>query len=404
MRTLALAWRYLWSRPLAAGLNLLLLTLGLASMTFLLLVSHQISQAFERDLAGIDVVVGAKGSPMQLILSGVLHLDVPTGNIPLAAIQTLKDHAQVASVIPVSLGDNFRGFRIVGTTLDYPAHYGARLAEGAMWTATMQAVIGAQVAQQTGLKVGDRFTGSHGLGSGGHEHGQSPYTVTGVLAAGGSVLDRLVLTPTGSVWQVHEKAHEGDTPLDDEDRAALKADREVTLALVQYKSPLAAVSFPRFINTTTDWQAASPALEITRLLAMVGVGTNVLRALAGVLLLTAGLSVFIALWGAVRERRADLALLRMLGAPPRRMAALLLCEALLIAALATLLGLLAGQGLMALVAQALQLQGAWLAGGVSWPAVLLAIPALALLVALLSALLPAIESYRITVSELLQSR
>ena len=87
MKTIVFSWRYLWSRPLAAALNLLLLSLGLASITFLLLVSHQINSAFERDLAGIDVVVGAKGSPMQLILSGVFQLDVPTGNIPLAAIK-----------------------------------------------------------------------------------------------------------------------------------------------------------------------------------------------------------------------------------------------------------------------------------------------------------------------------
>ena len=111
MQTIAFAWRYLWSRPLAAALNLLLLSLGLASMTFLLLVSHQIDSAFERDLAGIDVVVGAKGSPMQLILSGVFQLDVPTGNVPLAAIKELEIHPQVASIIPISMGDSFRGFR-----------------------------------------------------------------------------------------------------------------------------------------------------------------------------------------------------------------------------------------------------------------------------------------------------
>ena len=107
--TVMYAWRYLWSRPLAAALNLLLLTLGLASITFLLLVSHQISQAFDRDVAGIDVVVGAKGSPMQLILSGVFHLDVPTGNVPLAAVKALEANPQVAKVIPISLGDRWWG-------------------------------------------------------------------------------------------------------------------------------------------------------------------------------------------------------------------------------------------------------------------------------------------------------
>jgi putative ABC transport system permease protein len=400
MKTIAFSWRYLWSRPLAAALNLLLLSLGLASITFLLLVSHQINNAFERDLAGIDVVVGAKGSPMQLILSGVFQMDVPTGNIPLAAVKALKQHPQVASIIPISMGDSFRGFRIVGTSPEYVSHYSAELAQGVLWNAPMQAVLGAQVARQSGLKLGDTFTGSHGLAPGGHAHGQNPYTVTGILAPSGTVLDRLVLTPTESVWQVHET----DTALDDEDRRIMEAEREVTLALIQYKTPLAAVTFPRFINTTTEMQAAAPAMEITRLLSMVGVGTDVLKALAGVLLLTAALSVFLALWSAVRERRADLALLRMLGAPPRKVAGLLLCEALWLALLAAVLGLAAGQGLMALLAWALQLEKSVLIGALAWPPELLTVPALALGVALASALLPAYEAYRVNVFELLQSR
>ena len=400
MKTIAFSWRYLWSRPLSAALNLLLLSLGLASITFLLLVSHQINTAFDRDLAGIDVVVGAKGSPMQLILSGVFQLDVPTGNIPLAAVKALQSHPQVAQIIPISMGDSFRGFRIVGSTPDYVSHYDAKLAQGVLWTSSMQAVLGARVAQQTGLKVGDTFTGTHGLASGGHAHGQNPYTVTGILAPGGTVLDRLVLTALESVWQVHET----DTALDDEDRKIMEDEREVTLALIQYRTPLAAVTFPRFINTTTEMQAAAPALEITRLLSMVGVGLDVLRALAGVLLLTAGLSVFIALWGAVRERRADLALLRMLGAPPRKVAGLLLCEALWLALLAAMLGVLAGQGLTALLGWALQLEKSVLIGALAWPVELLSVPLLALGVALASALLPAWEAYRVSVFELLQSR
>lgn len=400
MNTVSLSWRYLWSRPLATGLNLLLLTLGLASITLLLLVNHQINAAFERDLAGIDVVVGAKGSPMQLILSGVFHLDVPTGNVPLAAIKALQTHPQVAKLIPISLGDSFRGFRIVGTTPDYISHYKVALAQGTLWRQPLQAVMGAQVAARTGLTVGDSFSGSHGLGNRGEVHGQTPYSVVGVLAASGSVLDRLVITSTESVWSVHET----DTALDEEDQKILEAEREVTLALIQYTTPLAAVTFPRFINTTTEMQAAAPALEITRLLSMIGVGTNVMKALASVLLLTAALSVFIALWSAVRERRADLALLRMLGAPPRKVAGLLLCEALWLALLATLLGLAAGQALVALMGWALQLEQSVLIGGLVWPVELAVVPVLALGVAVLSALLPAWEAYRVSVFELLQSR
>lgn len=400
MNTVRLAWRYLWARPLAAALNLLLMTLGLASMSFVLLASDQLDRAFTRDLAGIDVVVGAKGSPIQLILAGVFHLDVPPGNIPLAGVQTLARHPQVAQLIPLSLGDSFRGFRIVGTTPAYIAHYEATLAQGTLWAAPMQAVLGAQVAAGAGLKTGDRFAGAHGLAGGGDAHGATPYIVSGVLAPCGCVLDRLVLTATESVWSVHETLH-GGAPGEGH---ALEAGREVTVALIRYRTPLAAVTFPRFVNSSTAMQAAAPAVEITRLLGMVGVGTRVLQGFGAVLLLTAGLSVFIALWSAVRERRADLAMLRMLGAPPWKVGALLLCEALWLAVLASALGLLAGHGLTAVASWMLQAGQSVAIGGRQWVAAEAWVPLVALGVAGLAALLPAVSAYRVEVAELLNNR
>ena len=400
MKIISIAWRYLWSRPLAAALNLLLLALGLAAITFVLLTSQQLDRNFERDLAGIDLVVGAKGSPIQLILAGVFHIDVPSGNIPLAEVQKLQTHPQVAKLIPLSLGDTFKGFRLVGTTPAYAQHYAATLAQGAMWTQPMQAVIGHEVAQQTGLTVGHKFAGSHGLGGSGHSHGENPYQVSGILARCACVLDRLVLTATESVWKVHEDA----TVADASDRAVLEAEREVTMALITYKSPLAAVSMPRFINTTTDMQAAAPAIEITRLLRMVGVGTDVLRGFAAVLLLTAGLSVFIALWNAVRERRADLAMLRMLGASPQKVAGLVLCEALLLAVLAVALGLMMGHLLTALVGLWLQAERSLVLTGWIWLTEEWWVLVLGIAVATVAALLPALSTYRMDVTALLNSR
>ena len=405
MNVFSLSWRYLWSRPLASALNLLLLTLGLASMAFVLIAQDQIDHAFERDLAGIDVVVGAKGSPLQLILAGVFHMDVPPGNVPLAEVQALASHPQVAQVIPLSLGDSVTGFRIVGTNADYPAHYGAALAQGALWSAPMQAVLGAQVAQATGLPLGQRFTGSHGLGGGGHEHADMPYTVVGVLAPCACVLDRLVLTDTASVWNVHEGLAPGEfQSLSAEDREAIEAEREVTLALVRYNTPMAAISFPRYINATTKMQAAAPAMEITRLLGMVGVGTRVLQGMGAVLLLVAALSVFIALWSAVRERRADIAMLRLLGAPPVKVGALLLCEALWLALLASALGLLAAQGLSALVGWWWMADQGLAISGWHWPTALAGMPVAALGVALVAAAVPAVSAYRTDVLSLLQTR
>ena len=400
MKTIALSWRYLWSRPLGAALNVLLLSLGLASITFLLLVSFQLDKAFEKDLAGIDVVVGAKGSPMQLILCGVFHIDVPPGNIPLKALKALEKNPLIASVIPLSLGDNLRGFRIVGSSHDYLTHYAATLAQGRVWDAPMQVVVGSIVAKKLGLQVGNSFVGSHGLGAGGHLHGDNPYQVVGILQPSGTVLDRLIVTDTASVWKVHEDY----SAVDAEDRKIMEDEREVTMALIHYKTPLAAMSFPRMVNTSTEMQAASPAVEISRLLNMLGIGTDVLRAFAGVLLLTAGLSVFIALWSAVRERRSDLALLRMLGAPPGKIAALLMGEALWLGVMSAALGVAGGQALTALIGWMLQLDNSLLIGGLVWPVELLWVPALACGVSLAAAILPAAGAYRVSVLELLQSR
>lgn len=396
---LALAWRYLWARPLVSGLNLLLLSLGLAAVSFVLLVSEQIEAGVRRDLAGVDLVVGAKGSPMQIMLAGLFHLDVPTGNIPLTALDELRAQPLVASAVPLSLGDSLKGFRIVGTTADYPVLYQGRLAQGRWWSEPLEAVLGAEVAQATGLRLGDSFAGSHGLGEGGHEHGDHRYKVVGVLAPGGTVLDRLVLTDLASVWKVHEDMH----AVDESDRRALEAEREITLALVRYRSPLAAVSLPRWVNAQDGLQAAAPALETARLLRMVGAGTEVLRGFGAVLLLAAGLSVFVALLHAVRERQGDLAMLRMLGAPPWRVGLLIAAEAAWLALLASALGLALGHGLTALLGwvlaqqQSLRVVGGWFS---VWE---LLVPALSLLLALVSSAWPAWRAYRLDVTELLQA-
>ena len=400
MSTLAYAWRYVWARPMAALLNVLLLSLGLGSITFLLLVSHHVERVFDRDLAGIDVVVGAKGSPMQLILSGVLHLDVPPGNVPMAAVNALKKNPLVAEIIPISLGDNLQGYRIVGTSPSYLSHYQTTLAQGRVWDAPMQVVLGATVARTLGLGLGQKFAGSHGLGAGGHAHGDQAYTVVGVLAPHGGVIDRLVITDSASVWKVHESAQ----AVDEEDRQALEDEREVTMALVRYTSPLAAVTFPRWVNTTTEMQAAAPALEVTRLLHMLGLGTDVLRAFAGLLLFTAGLSVFIALWNAVRERRGDLALLRMLGAPASRIGLLLMAEALWLALVSALFGLALGQAFVLGLGWVLGLQSQLMATGLLWPPTLWVVPVLAALVALGAALLPVWQAYQSDVLQLLQTK
>ncbi len=399
MNLASLSASYVRSRPLQTALSVLLLALGVATIVAALLVTAQLEERMGRDARGIDLVVGAKGSPMQLILSGIYHLDAPTGNIPLSAVQSIAKNRMVKRAIPLALGDSWRGFRIVGAAREYPEHYGAKLRAGRYFDKPMEAVLGAEVAQRTGIAAGATFVGAHGMGAqGGAEHGESPYTVVGILERSGSVLDRLVLTSIESVWHVHETAHE---PKDEQDKNALEEDREVTVLLVQYATPLAAASLPRAVNAKSELQAASPAFETARLFRIVGAGAEALRAFALILILAAGLSVFIALYSALEGRRYDLAVMRTLGASPARLFGLLLIEGLMLALLGTLAGLALGHGFTHALGLWLEAAHQPAVTGLAASVEELWITLGALSVGLLAAVVPAWRAYRTDVSRTL---
>jgi putative ABC transport system permease protein len=383
-----LSFAYLRARPLATALNLLLLALGIATITLLLLATAQLEARMGRDARGIDLVVGAKGSPMQLVLSAVFHLDAPTGNIPLADAQALARSPAVKKAIPLALGDSFRGHRIVGTNHDYPEHYKAQIAAGELWRAPMEAVLGADASAATGLSVGATFTGAHGLSEGGDAHEQEPFKVVGVLAPSGSVLDRLVLTSVESVWEIHEHAGAAER-------------REITALLIQYASPLAAATMPRQINTSTALQAAAPAYESARLFRMIGVGVDVLRAFGLVLVLVAGLSVFIALLNALEDRRYDLAVMRMLGASRAKLMGLMLLEGATLSAAGGVAGLALGHVLAEALGAALKAAQQTAVTGWAWHPQELWLLALAAGVGVAAALLPAWRAYRAEVAPVL---
>ena len=213
MNLLKLSASYLRQRPFSTLLNVLILALGIATIVVLLLVSDRVEQNLTRNAEGIDLVVGAKGSPLQLILSSVYHIDAPTGNIPVAEAEALMENRAVAEAMPLALGDSYRGFRIVGATQAYAEHYGGEVARGRFWSGTMEATLGAVAAREVGLDVGDVFYSAHGLGAGGEAHDEHPIEVVGVLAETGTVLDRLLLTSIETVWDVHGAhgdEHHGD--------------------------------------------------------------------------------------------------------------------------------------------------------------------------------------------------
>ena len=390
MSVLGLTLAYLLERPFAAALNVLLLAFGVATVSALLLFGAQLQDRLGRDARGIELVVGAKGSPLQLVLSAVYHADIPTGNVRLADAQALIGHPQVRRVIPLALGDSVSGIRIVGTDHRYPEHYGAALAEGRLWEAPFEATLGASAARRLGLSLDATFQSVHGLGSVGPGH-EEAYKVVGILAPTGTVLDRLALTSIESVWEVHE-GH---------GLPQAEGTREITALLLAFKSPVAALTLPRMINQTTPMMAASPAFEAARLFSLMGVGLDVLRGFGVLLIVSAGLGVLVALGNALERRRGDLAVLRCLGAPPRWIFGQILLEGLLLTGAGVLLGLLLGHGAVELLGGVLpQARNLGLTGVLLlWEEVWLALGALAL--GVLAALPAGWRAYRSDVAKAL---
>ncbi len=358
MKLIKLSFQNLLHKPLHLALSLVLFALGVGLISLLFVLNKQITQKFESNLAGIDLIIGAKGSPLQLVLNGLYHLDAPTGNISLLEARPFLNpkHPLIKKAVPLSLGDSYQGFRIVGTTIDFLALYNASIESGALWTKPMEVVIGHSIANTTSLKMGDKFISSHGLTTDDiNQHDHAPFTVVGILKPTGSVCDQLVLTSTESIWQVHEHQAEqkdtlhtdagghpeGDHDHDGEVDSATLADRQITTLLIQYKSRtnIQALNLQRNINQNTQLQAATPAIEINRLFSLMGIGFDALRSLAWVIAFVSGLSIFISLYNSLKDRRHELALMRVMGATPIKLFALIILEGLIISILGYLIGM-----------------------------------------------------------------
>lgn len=368
---ISLAFAYLRDRPLTTALNVLLLAISVAMLVLLLQFGEQARERFERDAAGVDLVVGAKGSPLQLILSSIFHIDQPTGNIPYESLETLRSNPAVSRVVPLALGDNFRGFRIVGTDATFAQSYGLELAEGAQFDGPMQAVIGSKVAQETGAQLGQKFIGNHGFASeegDGQGHDHAPFETVGILAPSGTVADRLILTSVESVWDVHGIAHdhleEGQEDHESHDHGeghdhaqasegnmpqtrmpGLEPD--LTALLVTYRNASAAIRVPAMINRQTEMQAAVPAIETARLLELLGASLDGIRVFAWLLGITGGLAIFVALLNMARSREGDLALLRVMGASPVQVCTTVILEGVITAAIGAIVGWVGAHTLIA---------------------------------------------------------
>lgn len=423
-----LAWRNIWFKPLNTLLSIILLASSVAIITVLILLQKQFEEKFSSNIDGVDLVLGAQGSPMQLILSSVYHIDNPTGNISYDSAKVWMNHPFIEKAIPLAFGDNYRGFKIVGTNSDYLDKYKAKISKGKLFNKNFEVVVGSEVAQKLNLKVRDTFFGSHGDAAEGEVHEHYAYKISGIASSTGSVIDNLILCNIPSVWQMHgtnEKeienpAHgeEGHVHEEDEhvhteacnhkhehqetDMTLNEPNMEITAVLLKFRNRMGIVMWPRIIAQNTKMQAASPAIEINRLFSLFGIGLKALEYLAYAIMLISGISIFIALYNRLKERKYEFALMRINGASRWQLLALILIESLILCFVGFLFGTIFGRFALGFISNSAEddLKMAFNPFEIVWQKETILLVA-TLLVGTIAALIPAAKAYRLNISKTL---
>lgn len=387
---LQLGFSKIFSRPANTLLGIILFSSGVTIISLLFSLRNSLEQFTLRNLGGIDMVLGAKGSPMQTILSVIFHLDYPVGNIPLEEALRIAKHPMIKTAVPVALGDNYQGFRIVGTTKDYPLLYNAKLNVGEWFDAVGEVTLGWEVASKTGLKPGDTFFGVHGLHSNGHAHHDFHYVVKGVMRKTHTVIDRLILTPVESVWEVHGLHHNGEfhgnsdylphedddhphnhqfsTVMDLEVRNILEkmekgedlteeemqkylqwrnhakpeshsVSPDITAMLLVFSSPGAHSLLTGTVRQSTALQASVPVMEYNRLMKFLDPAVAVLKTIAWTIIVLSALFLFLYLLNLLQQSEFEIALLRVLGSSPLQVLWMLLWQGIIISFLGWITGM-----------------------------------------------------------------
>lgn len=365
---LALAVRSAWNRKLTLGLTLLSIALSVALLLGVERVRQDAQDSFEQSVSGTDLVVGARTSPVQLMLYAVFHIGEATNNIHWQSYQDIAANPAVAWTIPVSLGDSHHGFSVLGTTADYfeHFHYGEAqplaFSDGKPFAGLFEAVVGAEVAKNLGYRVGDKITLSHGAGDIGlSEHADKPFTVTGILAPTGTPVDRTVHVSLGAIeaihldWQGGAKIPGFAIPAEYASKFDLTP-KEVTAILVGLKNRAAVFKMQRSVNEyrAEPLLAVLPGVALDQLWQVVGVAERALLAVSGMVVVVGLCGLVAVILASLNERRRELAILRSVGARPMDVFLLLSSEGLFITLCGTLLGMALLTALTAIFAPLIQ--------------------------------------------------
>ncbi|WP_431275614.1 ABC transporter permease [Variovorax ureilyticus] len=354
---LAIAWRSGWNRRFTLALTVL----SIALSTFLLLgverIRTEMRENFASSVSGTDLIVGARTGSTQLLLYSVFRIGAATNNIQWKSVQALAAHPGVSWVVPLSLGDSHRGFAVLATTPEYFEHfrYGdrqpLRIREGKPFDELFDAVIGAEVADRLGYRVGQKITLAHGSGELVAEHADKPFTVVGVLARTGTPVDRTVHIGLGAMEAIHLE-WAGGAPMPgvkipaDQVRKFDLTPKNVTAALVGLKNRAAVFAVQRWVSTYSGepLMAILPGVALDELWSVIGVGENALLLMSALVALVSLAGLVSVVMAGLNERRRELAVLRAVGANLRHVLTLLALEG----GMVTLLGVVIGTALAAL--------------------------------------------------------
>ena len=351
---LSLAFASAWNRRATLGLMAVSIALSVVLLLGVEQLRTQARESFSQSISGTDLVVGARTSPIQLMLYAVFRLGDATHNIRWSSFQAMAEHPAVAWAIPISLGDSHRGFAVIGTTAAYFEHfrYGERrplaFAAGKPFADIFDAAIGAEVAERLGYRVGDSIVLNHGAKDIGlAEHADKPFKVSGILQRTGLPVDRSVHVSLEAVEAIHLD-WQGGAPMPglsipaEYVRKFDLAPKEITAALIGLKSRAGVFQMQRFINQYKGEPllAVLPGVALDELWSIVSIAEKSLLAISA-LVVAVGMSGLVAVvLAALGERRRELAILRSVGAGPRIVFMLLAIEGLMVVTAGALLGVL----------------------------------------------------------------
>jgi putative ABC transport system permease protein len=417
MNILKIVYRNLTHRKLSTILTIFSILVGVALVISIMLIRQETEDAFNQTATGYEIIVGPKGSPLQLTLSTVYQIGYPIQNMPLNVYELLKNDKRVKVAIPYVLGDNYKNFRFVGTVpeiftdFEYKKGVKYKLKEGDFFSNDFEAVIGSETAERTGLKIGYMFTGSHGIEAyeGSDSHEEFKFKVSGILEQTFTPTDRVIFVPMEAIWKIHShdaevKKAESDTSVHvHEDGIAEDYEKTVTAVLLKLRSPVYFDLLRRQINDNKyegiNAQAILPMFEIKQLFDIIGNINSILMVISYLVIFTGAISILVSIYNSINERRRDIAIMRSLGAKKSFIFGIIISEGFLISMTGALAGIFTAHFLIYLFSDKISEMAGIQISGTAYNSNELYIVIGTIILGMIVSLIPAIKAYRTDVAK-----